>query len=61
MTFEYRAVILVVTSIGIICVSRSSLRSFDSHGFYRFFAWEAILVLFLINVNYWLLEPFSLS
>lgn len=24
-----------------------------SHGFYRFFAWEAILALFLLNVDFW--------
>jgi protein-S-isoprenylcysteine O-methyltransferase Ste14 len=42
-------------------VSRSSLRNFHSHGFYRFFAWEVILVLFLMNVNYWFLDPFSLN
>ena len=60
MTFEYKATIFVLASIGIIWVSRSSLRNFHSHGFYRFFAWEAILVLFLINVNYWFLVPFSL-
>lgn len=61
MAYEYKLIIFVLTSVGIIWVSRSSLRSFHSHGFYRFFAWEAILVLFLINVNYWFLEPFSLS
>lgn len=40
-----------------------SLRSFRrpfSHGFYRFFAWEAILVLFLMNVDSWFRRPFSL-
>lgn len=61
MTFEYQAIIFVLASIGIIWVSRSSLRNFHSHGFYRFFAWEAILILFLINVGYWFLDPFSLS
>lgn len=61
MTFEYKATIFVLASICIIWVSRSSLRNLHSHGFYRFFVWEVILVLFLINVNYWFLDPFSLS
>ena len=61
MTFEYKVTIFVLASICIIWVSRSSLRNFHSHGFYRYFAWEIILVLFLINVNYWFLDPFSLS
>ena len=60
MTFEYKATIFVLASIGFVWASRFSLRNFHSHGFYRFFAWEAILVLFLINVNYWFLAPFSL-
>jgi len=61
MTFEYKVIIFVLASIGIVWVSRFSLRNFHSHGFYRFFAWEAILVLFLLNVDYRFLDPFSLS
>ncbi len=61
MTFDYKVIIFVLASIGFVWASRFSLRNFHSHGFYRFFAWEAILVLFLINVNYWFLAPFSLS
>ena len=30
-----------------------------SHGFYRFFAWEAILGLFLLNVDFWFRDPFA--
>lgn len=30
-----------------------------SHGFYRFFAWEFILVLVLLNAPYWMKSPFS--
>ena len=46
-------------SIGIIWVSRGALRNPRSHGFYRFFAWEGILALFLLNVDYWVLDPFN--
>ncbi|NTV13656.1 MAG: isoprenylcysteine carboxylmethyltransferase family protein [Desulfobulbaceae bacterium] len=34
-------------------VSRKSLCHQQSHGFYRFFAWEFILGLVLLNVPYW--------
>ena len=43
----------------IIWISRESLRDFRAHGFYRFFAWEAILALILINIDYWFVDPLS--
>lgn len=43
----------------LIYVSRASLRQPGSHGFYRFFAWEAILLLFLLNVERWFIDPFA--
>ncbi|MGD8793684.1 MAG: isoprenylcysteine carboxylmethyltransferase family protein, partial [Anaerolineae bacterium] len=44
---------------GLIYVSRASLVVPRSHGFYRFFAWEAILGLALLNIDVWFLDPFS--
>lgn len=44
----------------IVWVSRSALREIRSHGFYRFFAWEIILIMFAINIRYWIKEPFSI-
>jgi protein-S-isoprenylcysteine O-methyltransferase Ste14 len=55
-----KGVLFVVASAGLVYVSRASLRSARSHGFYRFFAWEAILALILLNVEYWFRDPFSL-
>jgi len=43
----------------LVYISRASLRQAGSHGFYRFFAWESILVLFLLNVEKWFVDPFS--
>ncbi|MBM4329481.1 MAG: isoprenylcysteine carboxylmethyltransferase family protein [Deltaproteobacteria bacterium] len=54
-----KLVIFVAASIGLIYVSRASLRAPGSHGFYRFFAWEFILALFLLNVEFWFVDPFS--
>jgi len=41
-------------------VSRASLRFPRSHGFYRFFAWEFILALILLNLELWFRDPFSI-
>ncbi len=40
-------------------VSRASLRSPRSHGFFRFFAWELLLALVLLNAPAWFRDPFS--
>ncbi|MBN1310020.1 MAG: isoprenylcysteine carboxylmethyltransferase family protein [Anaerolineae bacterium] len=53
-------VIFIVASAGIIYVSRASLLRPGSHGFYRFFAWELLVVLFLLNMRKWFVDPFSL-
>jgi protein-S-isoprenylcysteine O-methyltransferase Ste14 len=42
-----------------VYVSRASLTVPRSHGFYRFFAWEAILALALLNIDAWFRDPFS--
>ena len=60
MALQFKLIVFVVASIGLAWVSRSSLRDFRSHGFYRFFAWEAILALVLLNLDYWFYEPFSI-
>lgn len=51
--------VFLVISIGIIWLSRASIPDPKSHGFYRFFSWEIILVLFLRNVDEWFANPFS--
>jgi protein-S-isoprenylcysteine O-methyltransferase Ste14 len=42
-----------------VSISWKSLRNPGSHGFFRFFAWEAILLLLLINAKFWFQEPFA--
>lgn len=46
------AVIIVVT-LALAFVSRASLLKPESHGFYRFFAWECMLGLFVLNMRFW--------
>lgn len=58
--FELKVIIFIAASIGITWVSRNSLRALNSHGFYRFLAWETILILILFNIDYWFHEPFSI-
>jgi protein-S-isoprenylcysteine O-methyltransferase Ste14 len=52
-------IIFAVISTPIVVISWKSLRHPGSHGFYRFFAWETILALFLMNVQYWFYQPFE--
>lgn len=51
--------VFAVASLLLASISRKSIRNPRSHGFYRFFAWEAILALFLINVRFWFYKPFA--
>ncbi|MCJ7622948.1 MAG: hypothetical protein MUO76_05565, partial [Anaerolineaceae bacterium] len=60
MILQIKIIVFVLASAGIIWVSRASLRDPRSHGFYRFFAWEAILILILLNIDHWFYEPFSI-
>ena len=57
----FKIAAFVVLSTGIAYISRASLRSARFHGFYRFFAWEAILALTLLNLDYWFYRPLRLS
>lgn len=54
-----KTIAFVIVSGILILVSRASLRSAGSHGFYRFFAWETILALFLLNVDVWFRDSFA--
>lgn len=52
-------VLFGAASFLLVVISWKSLRQPGSHGFYRFFAWEAILALFLINASAWFYRPFA--
>jgi protein-S-isoprenylcysteine O-methyltransferase Ste14 len=60
MPFYIKIIIFTVASAGIIWLSKNSLRSIHNHGFYRFFAFEAIVILILYNLDYWFDDPFSI-
>ena len=52
-------VLFAVGSAAIFAISRRSLSQPRSHGFYRFFAFEILLVLILLNRVHWFRTPFS--
>jgi len=54
-----QSIIFVILTAGIIVLSWSSLRDPSSHGFYRFFAFEGILGLTMLNLPNWFEDPFS--
>jgi protein-S-isoprenylcysteine O-methyltransferase Ste14 len=57
-----RWIAFIFISVGLIYLSRHSLRSLRaprSHGFYRFFAWEFITALILLNLPAWFRDPFA--
>jgi protein-S-isoprenylcysteine O-methyltransferase Ste14 len=55
----WKLIIFVISTALLLYISRASLRQPASHGFYRFFAWEGILLLFLRNVEVWFVDPFT--
>lgn len=54
-----RIVLFILGSIFFLYISRLSLLNPKSHGFYRFFIFEGLLSLVLLNYPYWFDNPFS--
>jgi protein-S-isoprenylcysteine O-methyltransferase Ste14 len=56
-----KVILFVALSLPVIFFSKQSLFDFSSHGFTRFYSWECILALFVINYETWFKDPFSLK
>lgn len=54
-------VLFVILSLPVVYISWRTLFDFRSHGFYRFFSWECIIVLFVYNYRNWFNNPFSFT
>ena len=54
-----KLVFFAVFSVGLLYVSRASITVPRSHGFYRFFAWESILALTILNIERWFQDPLA--
>lgn len=50
-----------VGTMALTYISRASLRVPKSHGFFRFFAWELMLVLVVLNLDGWYNAPLTLD
>ena len=54
-----RVVLFFAASAAILPLSWRSLRDLRTHGFYRFFAFELLLALILLNAPLWFRDPLS--
>lgn len=54
-----KIVIFLILSTVLIYLSRKSLFDHHNHGFYRFFIFEFLLILILLNLDRWFFNPFS--
>jgi len=55
----FKLITFAIVSAGIVWGSWASLRNPRSHGFFRFFAFESVLALTLLNLERWFSDPFS--
>lgn len=55
-----RLFLFILISAFLAWVSRRPLKNRHSHGFYRFFAFEAVVAVVLLNHPYWFDDPFCL-
>ncbi len=53
-------VLFLLATAFLVAISWRSLRHPRSHGFYRFFVFEGILILVLLNAHAWFRDPLSL-
>ena len=51
--------LFLLVSAGLVYVSRAALRRPRSHGFWRFWAWEAIAALVVLNAPGWFRDPLA--
>jgi len=54
-------IVFAILSAGVVGISWRSLKYRRTHGFYRFFAFESILILFFLNIDRWFSDPFSVG
>jgi protein-S-isoprenylcysteine O-methyltransferase Ste14 len=59
MWAEARLTVFALATVLLAYFTRASLLRPRSHGFYRFFVFEAIIALILINLPLWFSDPFS--
>jgi protein-S-isoprenylcysteine O-methyltransferase Ste14 len=55
------SIFFIIATAALIYISRASLRAPQSHGFYRFFAWELMLILIVLNMDGWYGAPLTID
>lgn len=55
----FSLVVFLIVSAGLVAFSWPSFRTPGVHGFYRFFVFECILGLFVLNLPFWFRDPFA--
>ena len=55
----WKIAVFILFTLILVYISRASLSDRRSHGFYRFFAWESIAALLLLNLDGWFLDPWA--
>ncbi len=53
------SIAFLVGTLFFVWISRRSLLNVQSHGFYRFVAWECMLALVLVNLPTWGVDPYG--
>ena len=56
----FKLFLFLLLSVGAVSLSWASLRDPHCHGFYRFFAFEMVLGITLLNIDLWFTDPFAL-
>lgn len=54
-----KLILFLIVSVGTAFLSRLTLCAPSRHGFYRFFAFEAVYLLILLNLDYWFVDPLA--
>lgn len=60
LSISTRVILFIVFSLLFVRISWRPLHNPRCHGFYRFFAFEGILTLLMLNVTVWFKDPFSM-
>ena len=55
------SIFFAIATAVLVYISRASLRAPKSHGFYRFFAWEMMLILVVLNMDGWYISTPTLD
>ena len=56
-----KLIVFVLASAIVVSITWSSPHDRKAHGFYRFFAFETLIVLILSNVDHWFADPLALN